>query len=475
MRVPIHIAVIVAGAIVAGAGVALAQDGASATKPATKPAASKPAKPVTAKPSAAKPAPAKPAPKPTAAEAAALKEAYAAMPLAERLAIQSDLAWAGDYGGGITGDFGDRAIAAVKSFQKRGKAKETGLLTAEERARLAAAVKAQQEQVGWRLVEDDVIAGARLGIPAKLAVKSERGASGTRWFSARGEVQIETFREKMAGAQLSALFEEQKKVGDRKVEYGALRAESFVLSGLQGLKRFHVRAHLRDTEARGLTILYDQAMDGIMEPVVAAMSGAFAPFGVAAEAARKRVDYASGVVVSASGHVVTGRQATEDCNVIVVAGSGNAERIAVDAPSDLALLRINGHAPSRALPLSAEPPDGADLVLVGIADPQSQGGGAAVSISPARLRGVEGARVLLEAAPPPGFSGSAALDGQGRFVGMADVNGAPAGSPATTRPALVPAASIRRFLAAADVAPAGGRADLDAAKAAVRRVICVRK
>jgi peptidoglycan hydrolase-like protein with peptidoglycan-binding domain len=461
MRTLIHIAI-----IIAGAGVALAQDGASATtKPAAKPAAAKPA---TSKPAASKP---------NAAEAAALKEVYAAMPLAERLAIQSDLAWAGDYSGGITGDFGERAIAAVKSFQKRSKARETGLLTAEERARLAAAVKAQQEQVGWRLVEDDVIPGARLGIPAKLALKSERGASGTRWFSARGEIQIETFREKMAGTQLSALFEEQKKVGDRKVEYGALRPDSFVLSGLQGLKRFHVRAQLRDTEARGLTILYDQAMDGIMEPVVVAMSGAFAPFGVAAPAARTRVDYASGVVVSVSGHIVTERQATEGCNVIVVAGSGNAERIAADEASDLALLRINGAAALRALPLSAEPPDGADLVLVGIPDPQAQGGAGAVSVSPARLRGVEGARVLLDAAPPPGFSGGAALDAQGRFVGMVDINGATAaGLQATApQPALVPAASIRKFLAAADVAPASGRTDLDTAKTAIRRVICVRK
>ena len=30
-------------------------------------------------------------------------------------------------------------------------------------------------------------------------------------------------------------------------------------------------------DVRGVTILYDQAMDGIMEPVVIAMSSAFAP------------------------------------------------------------------------------------------------------------------------------------------------------------------------------------------------------
>jgi hypothetical protein len=459
----------------AGAGIALAQTAPTPPKKPAPPAAPAPAKP-TAKPAgkpAAKPAPkpkpaVKPAPKP-AADSSVLKETYAAMPLAERLAIQSDLVWSGDYNGIIDGDFGERAIAAVKAFQKRNKGKDSGLLTAEERAVLASAVRAQQQQVGWRLVEDDVTPGLRLGIPAKLVVKSERGASGTRWFSTRGEVQIETFREKMAGAQLSELFEEQKKAHNRKVEYNVMRPDAFVLSGLQGLKRFYVRVQLKDNEARGLTILHDQAMDGIMQPVVVAMSSAFAPFASAsATARRKPVDYASGVIVGAAGHILTARRTSEDCAVIVVPRYGNAERIAEDATSGLALLRVNGAA-ARPLPLSTEPPKGAELLLIGIADPQAQAGGHAVSSAPAKLRGVEGARVLLDAAPPPGFSGAAALDTQGGFVGMVDVNA----DTASAQPALVPAATIRKFLAS-HVTVTNGRSNAESAKAAVVRVICVR-
>src|SRR5690606_42018782 len=90
---------------------ASAQNAAAAKKPAAKTASAK------VKPSA-----------PNPAEMAALKESYAAMPLAERLAIQSDLVWSGDYNGGVNGDFGERSIAAVKAFQKKHKAKETGLL-----------------------------------------------------------------------------------------------------------------------------------------------------------------------------------------------------------------------------------------------------------------------------------------------------------------------------------------------------------
>lgn len=448
-------------AMIAGLTPALAQTAA--------PAAQKPA----AKPAAAKPAPAKPA------DTSALKDTYTAMPLAERLAIQSDLVWSGDYNGGVNGDFGDRSIAAVKAFQKKHKGKETGLLTPQERDLLATSVKAQREQVGWTLVEDEAMPGTRLGIPAKFAVKSERGSSGTRWFSARGEIQIETFREKMAGTQLSELFEEQKKnPQNRRVEYNAFRPDFFVLSGLQGLKKFYVRVQLKDNEARGMTILYDQAMDGIMEPVVVAMSSAFAPFGNgAAEVARRKVEYASGIIVSNAGHVVTERQATDGCNVIIVAGRGNAERIAEDKTSDLALLQMHGTSDIRPLPLSAESPKGADLTLVGVSDPQTQAGGKTASISQAKLRGVDGTRVLLDAAPAPGFVGAAALDGQGQFVGMLDVNtivvaGTSAAAP---QPALVPAASIRKFLETANVTPASGRADIESAKAAVTRVICVRK
>ena len=52
----------------------------------------------------------------------------------------------------------------------------------------------------------------------------------------------------------------------------------FILSGMQGLKKFYLRAESRDLEVRGLTILYDQATEGIMDPVTVVMSSAFAPF-----------------------------------------------------------------------------------------------------------------------------------------------------------------------------------------------------
>jgi S1-C subfamily serine protease len=218
-----------------------------------------------------------------------------------------------------------------------------------------------------------------------------------------------------------------------------------------------------------------------MDPVVVVMSSTFMPFpGVAGiaqigAAPKRKVEYGTGIVVSAAGHVLTDRQVTEGCNVIVVGGYGDADRQAEDTKADLALLRVFGAPDLVPASFVADAPKGPDLTLVGIADPQAQGGGGTISTRSAKLRGD-----TLEPAPQPGFSGAAALDPQGRVVGMVGLKtavtadaGATGGPP---QAALVPAPIIRAFLQAQKLAPvAAGRGGVDAAKASLVRVICVRK
>src|SRR4030095_346203 len=97
----------------------------------------------------------------------AIAASYNAIPLADRLAIQNDLIWTGDYNGAVNGEFGERAIAAGEVFHKRAGAKEAGVLNQPERAALASAARPKQDTVGWRMV-DDGATGARVGIPGKL-------------------------------------------------------------------------------------------------------------------------------------------------------------------------------------------------------------------------------------------------------------------------------------------------------------------
>ena len=427
-----------------------------AAAPQTKPAAAKPAA-EQAKP----PAPGSP------------RAVYAAMPEHERTTIQSDLIWTGDYNGIVDTDFGDNSIAAVKAFQKRNDGRETGILNPDERAKLSESARSKREKAGWRTV-DDRATGARLGVPGKLAPQSAPSGSGTRWQSSRGEVQVETFRIGAPGVTLASVFERMKKEpANRRPEYQVLKADFFVVAGMQGgVKKFYVRGQIRGEEVRGVTVLYDNALETTIDRVVVAVSNAFTGFPSAAlpaaagAAPRRPVEYATGIVVSKAGHIVTGRSAIEDCRFVVVPGFGNAVRVADDKASDLALLQV--FAARELTPAAlADSGRGSDVTLIGIADPQAQDGGSAVSSLKARVRAASGTSQPIEPAPALGFAGAAALDGDARFVGMVDVRASQA--------AMVPAEAIRGFLSAQNVAPASGPASLDDAKASLVRVICVRK
>jgi hypothetical protein len=306
-------------------------------------------------------APARPAPgSPTAV--------YAAMPEAERIAIQFDLIWTGDYNGTANGDFGESSIAAVKTFQKNHAGKETGILNTDERLRLTQAAKASQQRVGWQVIKDRTT-GVQLGVPTKLVPQQRPASAGARWQTGRGEIQVETFRMAGPAVTLARAFEQQKKEPpQRKVEYSVLRGDFFVLSGLQGLKKFYVRAHEKDHEVRGVTVLYDQATEGIMDPVAVAMSNAFDPFPTSLAgggAPKRKVEYASGAVVSAGGDIVTDARAVADCQFIVVPGRGRADKLAEQ--DGLALLRIYGARDLAPLALASDAAQRGEVVLAGVA------------------------------------------------------------------------------------------------------------
>jgi peptidoglycan hydrolase-like protein with peptidoglycan-binding domain len=398
------------------------------------------------------------------------------LPLPERIDIQYDLAFTGHFNGLINGEFNERTTTAIKSFQKSIGARETGTLAPPERAQLAANSKAVQERVGWAMV-DDKVTGAQLGLPTKQVPRTMRAGSGTRWSSAQGQVQIETFRIRGPGTTLATVAESQRsEPPNRKLEVNFTRDDFFILSGLQGLKKFYVRAQVRDLEVRGITILYDQATEGIMDPVTVVMSSAFAPFSGTGLTdlmgpRRRKVEYGTGIVITPGGHVLTDRLLVEGCNVIQVAGLGDATVLAEDDKSGLALLRVFGVSDLTPAALTHDGARGGELTLVGIADPLLQAGGRVVTTAIGRLDGGG-----LQPSPQLGFAGAAALDAQGRLFGMVTLKTPLMAGSAPVPPASVVAIdTIRRFLETQYVTPAPGRAGVEAAKASVARVMCVRR
>jgi hypothetical protein len=369
-------------------------------------------------------------------------------------------------------------VNAIKEFQKSRGGKPTGVLNPQERGVLAEIAKKKQDSVGWKVATDPGT-GARLGIPTKLVPQQASDANGTKWSSPTGTIQVQLARRKEAGPTTAKLAEREKKEPGRNVDYTVVKPDFFVLSGLQGLKKFYIRGTFRGDEVRILTIMYDQATENTVEPVVIAMSSAFNAFPVAAQTAappRKTVEYGTGVVVSDDGAIIADRQIADGCIAIAIAGFGNADRIAEDKAHDLALLRIYGARGLKALDLTKSATKTA-LDLTGIADPQNQGGGSAVTSAKASVAQLRGSGDLaLTPAPAIGFSGAPAHDGNGRFAGVALLKPVQVAGPATDAPAaqavLVTADTLRGFLRANGVDATGESTD---AKASVVRVICVRK
>ena len=403
-----------------------------------------------------------------------------AMSDAERIAVQFDLAWTGDYTGVITGtaDENEKTAAAIRSFQRNHRMSETGVLTAQDRALLAGAAKAKQTQVGWAIVED-AATGARLGIPAKQVPNKAQGRSGTRWTSAQGQVVIETFKIREPGTTLASLYEQQRKEpATRRLEGNVLRPDFFVLSGMQGLKRFYVRGDFKDGEVRGVTVLYDQATENMMDPAAVVTASSFSAFsgsGLLAQIApssRRKVEYGTGIVVSTSGHTLTTRHFAEACSAIVASGYGDADRVSDEPAAAVALLRLYGAPALPAAAFSPEGPKQPELTLVGIADPQVQEGALAVSSVPARLKSD-----VLEPMPPPGFDGAAALDAHGQLIGIVELKtpaAASAGTSAAPQATLVAASAIRAFLDTQRLPmPTVGAAA--STKDSLVRLICVRR
>ncbi|UYO49150.1 peptidoglycan-binding protein [Rhodopseudomonas palustris] len=422
------------------------------------------------------------APKQTAAAPpAAQTPAETAKTLAqgERQAIQSDLAWTGDYNGLINGEVSDRMIAAIKQFQTNQGHKPTGVLNPQERGQLAEAARRLQASVGWKLVSDPVT-GARVGVPTRLVPQQASDANGTRWSSATGTIQVALSRRKEADVSIAKLAEQEKKEPGRKIEYSAIKPDFFVLSGTQNQKKFYIRGSFKDAEVRILTVLYDQATEGTMQPVVVAMSSAYNPFPGGVQAGpppRKKVEYSTGTIVGADGAILVDREAVEGCLSIIVAGYGPADLADRSKEHELALLRIYGASELKPLPIGGGAAKSGAVEITGVADPQSQAGGAAVTTVKAQLTAAGTTGGLIVTPPPSlGFSGAPARDAEGRFAGLTTLRlpiVAGAADGAAAQATLITADTVRSYLTGVGVKTAEGTTKDP--KASVVRVICVRK
>src|SRR5580692_290570 len=142
-----------------------------------------------------------------------------AMGQSERMTIQSDLAWVGQYNGAISGDVSERMVEAIKEYQKANGGKPTGVLNPKERSVLAETARRRRENAGWKIMTDG-LTGTQLGIPTKLVPQQTSDANGTKWSSPTGTIQVVLTRRKEANPTTAKLAErERKEPTGRAIDY----------------------------------------------------------------------------------------------------------------------------------------------------------------------------------------------------------------------------------------------------------------
>ena len=192
-------------------------------------------------------------------------------------------------------------VAAIKEFQKARGGKPTGALNPQERGVLADTAKRRQDNVGWKIVTDP-----GTGVRLQHSHQTDAAADQRRQ---RRQMDLAYRHDPNSTGAPQGSRPHHRKTGragkegavGRNIDYTVVKPDFFVLSGLQGLKKFYLRGTFKGDEVRILTILYDQATENTVEPVVIAMSSAFNAFPSGVQVGpppRKTVEYATGVVVS---------------------------------------------------------------------------------------------------------------------------------------------------------------------------------
>ena len=327
------------------------------------------------------------------------------------------------------------------------------MLNPQERPRSPTAAKARQEQVGWRIVDDPRHRrAARHSRPSRCRT-STPGQAGTRWSSAQGQVQVETFRIRSPAPRSRSVFEQQKQGAAEPQGRGQPAADDFFIAvGHAGAEEV-LRAR-RDQGRRGAR------HDGALRPGhrrhhgsgggrdverLRAVSGQLVA-GAGGPPPRRKVEYGTGIVGERSRpHPHRPPADRRAAMSSWCAATAMPTRVAEDEPPTRAAARLR----RAALCCPRRSSDGARGARPHAGRHRRSAERRAAARGLDRNRASSMATGVLEPAPPLGFSGAAALDAQGRFFGMVGLKPRARGrrQPAhRPQAAVVPADTIRSFL-----------------------------
>ncbi|MEW9305913.1 hypothetical protein [Labrys neptuniae] len=398
-----------------------------------------------------KPTPAAPAPAaPLDAAFEAAKAAAAAMGAEDFASIQQDLIWTGDLNSLPSGEMGKRSYEAIRAFQKRIKAKETGIFTPPQRITLAQHAAKFTARYGFTTITER---GITLGYPAKLTTERTEGKNGPHFATPKNDtkgndVTLDILAIPAEKESFEALFTRLKtERPGRKVTYSLLRPDFLVVAGSNDGKSFYLRFVKTDTDSRGFALGWDPALSPGFDRVSIAMASSMKladggkPAAVAPpifkpadkpapppeppkptgppvplpSGASTATKTGPGTLVSPNGDILTYAGLVAGCETVTLQGGAPAKVVAGDLGNDVALVRAN-LAPGPA-PLAWRQPALAQGDAVALLS-----GSAPVATTITALVGSndDSRRVSLATGAP-----GALIDKDGALAGLAAANGDP--------------------------------------------------
>ncbi|MFP7571339.1 serine protease [Marivita sp. S2033] len=355
--------------------------------------------------------------------------------------IQIALKWAGFYNAGIDGAFGRGTRSAMAAWQQANGFDDTGILTTGQRAELFRQYNAVLDGMDLQTVRE-TRAGIMIDLPLG-AVGFDRYDSPFAHFGATGAVegaQVLLISQPGDRDRLAGLYEIMQTLeivplkGDRD-----RKRDSFTLTGENARIVSHTEARLTDGAIKGFTLVWPAGDEERRTRILAAMQNSFTPIDGVLDPAviaddTQRVDLvagleirkpkltASGFFVDRQGRVVTTQAAVAACGRITLNGEYDAQVVATDQASGIAVLQATQPLSPTAV---AQFSNGTPRLKSEIAVSGYSFGGVLSSATLtfgrlADLRGLDGEDTIsrLAISTLDGDAGGPVLDDSGAVVGM---------------------------------------------------------
>lgn len=275
----------------------------------------------------------------------------------ERRDLQIALKWAGFYTAAIDGAFGRGTRRSMSEWQEANGYEATGVLTTLQRSALIGQYNAVLEGLGLQVVRNDT-AGIEMIMPT-AEVAFARYEPPFVHYDATGDIGARVLLISQAGDQntLFGLYDIMQTLEIVPLEGPRERKNnSFTLIGQNARMISETQVSLRDGQIKGFTLIWPANDEERRSRVIAEMAKSFTRIPGVLDPAEggdteQAIDLISGLqirqpkvsrsgfFIDASGAVVTTSEAVQSCTRLTIDGDTEAEVVADDAASGLALLK----------------------------------------------------------------------------------------------------------------------------------------